>query len=537
MNIRIRTMRKMAAGLALLCLLQPAQAQQPPNPADVLYVSDAVTLTRGDVDAMLLRGGPRGARQALIVECNGIFGFATIQSAINAAEDGDIVVVLPNNCNPDGRYVENIDFLGKAIRLQSAFPTNPDIVAATIIDGNQSGPVVRLENSKGQHSILDGLTITNGTGIFCQGADATISNCRIVGNTGGLHSSNGSEVTLLNCELLQNIGFSGGAVSSGNSDLTLVDCRLRENVASSSGGAIRHVFGSLNLIRCCFETNHSNGTGGAIDYLGQGDGLIVQCNFVGNSSSSGGAIYSMNLAAPESTSRLEFRNCAFVGNVADRWGGGYKNAIGESFFTNCLFVGNCALEGGGLLTHAEGLALTNSILWYNRDASSGSETQQVGNQWPTIMYSDIQGLDIFAGNGNIGDDPRFVDLGHWDDAGTPGDLSDDVFVPGDYHLLPDSPCSDAGDPNFVAEDRAIDFDGEPRIMGCRVDMGVDEFTRDDPPLGDFDDSGMVDAEDVPAFVAALLNPTLADVCVGDLNQDEKLDGRDIAEFLFLLLQP
>ena len=54
----------------------------------------------------------------------------TIQAAINAASNGDTVLVSP------GTYFENINFIGKAITVKSA--SGP---AVTIIDGSNSGPV------------------------------------------------------------------------------------------------------------------------------------------------------------------------------------------------------------------------------------------------------------------------------------------------------------------------------------------------------------------------------------------------------------
>jgi hypothetical protein len=45
----------------------------------------------------------------------------------------------------------------------------------------------------------------------------------------------------------------------------------------------------------------------------------------------------------------------------------------------------------------------------------------------------------------------------------------------DFHLLQESPCINAGDPNFVPEPNETDIDGEPRVMLGRVDMGADEF--------------------------------------------------------------
>jgi hypothetical protein len=46
---------------------------------------------------------------------------------------------------------------------------------------------------------------------------------------------------------------------------------------------------------------------------------------------------------------------------------------------------------------------------------------------------------------------------------------------GDYHLFEDSLCIDAGDPNYAAGPNETDLDGNPRIIGERVDMGAYEL--------------------------------------------------------------
>jgi len=46
-------------------------------------------------------------------------------------------------------------------------------------------------------------------------------------------------------------------------------------------------------------------------------------------------------------------------------------------------------------------------------------------------------------------------------------------------LLPDSPCINAGDPNYIAEPNETDLDGNPRVMGGRIDMGAYEYS---PPI-------------------------------------------------------
>ena len=89
--------------------------------------------------------------------------YTSIQSAIDAAENGDTVIVEPNT------YYENIDFLGKAISLTSTDPCDDQVVAATIIDGSYPddpnfGSVVTFNSTETNASILTGFTIRGGTG-------------------------------------------------------------------------------------------------------------------------------------------------------------------------------------------------------------------------------------------------------------------------------------------------------------------------------------------------------------------------------------
>ena len=108
--------------------------------------------------------------RTIIVDDNSPADFINIQSAINDANNGDIVIVRPGQYYGDGNH--DIRFLGKAITVQSIDPNDPNIVSATTINcnGSMSNPSrgFTFDNNEGPNSILDGFTITGGYGGYAQ---------------------------------------------------------------------------------------------------------------------------------------------------------------------------------------------------------------------------------------------------------------------------------------------------------------------------------------------------------------------------------
>src|SRR5262245_55554482 len=78
--------------------------------------------------------------------------YRTIQDAIRAAQDGDVVRVQM------GTYDEHIDFLGKAIEVVGA-----DGAEGTIVAPLTDGAVVRFHSGEGPDSLLAGFTVRGGT--------------------------------------------------------------------------------------------------------------------------------------------------------------------------------------------------------------------------------------------------------------------------------------------------------------------------------------------------------------------------------------
>jgi len=91
--------------------------------------------------------------------------FSTIQAGIDAAGDGDTVLVAEDT------YYENINFKGKAITVASLFILGGDTshISKTIIDGSQpthpdTASVVLMISGEDSTSVLTGFTITGGSG-------------------------------------------------------------------------------------------------------------------------------------------------------------------------------------------------------------------------------------------------------------------------------------------------------------------------------------------------------------------------------------
>ncbi|MHC4500691.1 MAG: choice-of-anchor Q domain-containing protein, partial [Planctomycetota bacterium] len=234
------------------------------------------------------------------------------------------------------------------------------------------------------------------------------------------------------------------------------------------------------LIDCTFSYNRSADEGGAM-YNRKSSPTLIRCILVGNiAGGDGGGMYNRYYNDPASTL---MSNCIFVGNLAGGAGGGIYNSgplqVASTLLTNCTFAGNSASNGNAIACDSydqrwpSDFLITNCILW-----DGGNEIWNNDGSTITITYSDVQGA--WPGQGNIEADPCFVDPGYWDSNGTAGDVNDDYWVDGDYHLLPGSPCIDAGDPNYVAEPNETDLDGKPRVLDgdgdgtSVVDMGAYE---------------------------------------------------------------
>jgi len=322
-------------------------------------------------------------------------------------------------------------------------------------------------------AFIENICFTNSGGglggaVFNDGSHCTFTNCLFRGNVatasedesaggGGAICNHRSNPTLQNCTFVGNLGLrsKGGCLYNFvNSNPIIKDCVFTDN-SSNYGGAIFCLSSSPQLTDCVFLRNRAlnSGPGGAIASNSDSRPVLTGCVFKANSAYGGGALQNGWNCHPEMI------NCLFSGNEAVL-GGSLYNTHAMPKLINCSFSKNRAQEKGGAIFGINSeLEVANCIFWDNLPEPIHDENGSVSS-----LHSIIQGA--WAGHGNIASNPLFVDADGPDDlAGTEDD---------NLHLLPNSPCIDAGSNSALPSALATDLDGNPRVENSIVDMGAYE---------------------------------------------------------------
>jgi hypothetical protein len=359
--------------------------------------------------------------------------YPTIQAGIDAAVDGDTVLVAAGTYTGDGN--RDIDYLGKAIVVMSE--SGPE---ATVIDcqGVPSDPHrgFHFHSGEDSNSVLQEFTVTNGHtpldwlnyhggAIFCDGASPTIVGNTFTGNTavsagGGIDCRQGASPVIVDNIFTGNWARYGGGISCYvNASPRIEGNIITDNTADHRGGGI-----------ACWEFSSPTVEGNTI---------------TGNTTSlTGGGMWCGYFSSPT------VKGNTIAGNSVGLGGGGFHCYWNSSpVITGTTIAGNRAVEYGGAFfcIYNSSPIVINSILWGD-SASTDSEIYLTGKGSIDVLYSDVEGG--WEGEGNIDADPLFV-------------------LPGshDYRLLWGSSCIDAGHPDSLDPD------------GTRSDMGAFSFNQVD----------------------------------------------------------
>ncbi len=437
----------------------------------------------------------------LILVCGNISAFAatlvvptehpTIQSGIDAAVDGDTVLVRDGSYKGDGNV--NIDFKGKRITVKSLNGAKHTKIHCRWKE-NTRGFI--FQNSETNDTVLEGFTISNGKhdfggGIFFNGASPTIKDCvitwnsaktkdRFTGRGGGIYVLN-SDVKIIGCTISNNWSdsYGGGIYLEGHRDVngdlrdqrfqpSIINCTVTDNkgsgvysieyvrttilnseISKNKGRGVVNTFVSRGsqITNCLISLN----TEGGIECSDNSSMMITKTIIKQNIGEIGGGIFC------SSTSSIDVSDCIIAQNIATDSGGGIGvlSTNGDAVIANCTIVRNSANHnGGGLYAFIEGsfFSLTKSILWGNNSNETNPEFSGIGGRI-SISFCDIRdGLEgierepdgkWFIYEDNIDEDPLFVDVDR-----------------GDYKLKRHSPAENMGAQSHVGRSLSVSSVGK-----------------------------------------------------------------------------
>ena len=318
----------------------------------------------------------------IVVDCMGSGDYETLQEAVDAAESGDTISVLPCTYFVDS-IDKNVDIDSKQLHIVST--EGPD---TTFIQIDKTFTI--LVDGVSPQLTLEGFTIS-------QTVIATNSAVNLLAG----------ELTIDTCHFIDNgsIGSLGGAIYASNFDgLVVVDSYFKNNYATY-GGAIyaedSNPDAVLEIDQTQFISNQVSVAGGAL-FFDDSPFLITNADFKGNdaASSDGGAIFigdtkfrfmtgihdtefKKNTAADnggavsiyDSASEVFFRHCKFNKNSVSRpgsYGGAVQLQYSSAHFEECLFSQNTSEFGGAIDVY------TSTAFFFSSDFKKNSANENAG---------------------------------------------------------------------------------------------------------------------------------------------------------------
>lgn len=369
--------------------------------------------------ALLLAAVAPASAEYYFVNAEGTGDFPTIQAAVDASVDADVIMLNDGIYTGDGN--RDIVIPSKAIAIMSV----SDDPTACVIDCEGSARAER----RGFHftttggtgdaelyriGMRNGYTETSGGGIWVEGASPMITGCVIrdcvadgeFAKGGGVYVSAGGSPGFVGCTIASNSAGYGAGVgvdaAGGLFHTSIITDNHTDGAQGVGGGAWLQPSSALQFDVCEITDNSARRAGG-VRLIGA-DALFTYCNIS--------------------------RNEATAGN-----GGGIWFQGGEVSW--CTFVGNSASgDGGGMYLDSGTGSLTRNLVAFT-SIGTGVHTAEGHGPIPTCFdvygngdgnYSGSMG-DLTGFNHNFSLDPKLC--GYFTD---------------DYRLMDTSPCGSGAVP-------------------------------------------------------------------------------------------
>lgn len=353
---------------------------------------------------------PSGAT-VYVVDPFGTGDFPTIQDALDAVADGDVIELTGGVFQGEGN--RDLDFRGKAVLLC----TQAGRTLTSVIDcqGSEAEPHrgLHFHSGEGSGSVVRGISIgrgwaLHGAGVWCEGTAAPF---------------------FLECTFFDHRAENGaGAWADAGARFT--DCVFSDNAATWSGGGMS-AYGPVELQNCVFQGNTADHGGGL--YLYWSSASVDACAFLDNEATgSGGGAHC------EMPSTPVFTTCTFAGNTAGYIGGGFNVEVDcTPTLSGCTLACNGAPNGGGLWAGPLcSVNLQNTLIAFSVAGEGAACLENETRLTCCDLYGNAGGDWVgfiaaqYGANGNISADPLFCDA-----------------TLEDYRLAANSPCAPFSPPN------------------------------------------------------------------------------------------
>lgn len=502
-------------------------SNDPENPIIQLAATLNMIISAGEYSGPIWHVTPDGSDE---VGNGSLYSpFLTIQTAINSCSEGDTILVHP------GYYNSSINIQNKTLSLIGSDS------AAVIVNP----PEFLIQASHSAHVLVKNLSIiaTENPGLLlgagcsdCENTDTLFLNLESIFVDGQhearfLEGGHNTEIISAKSTFANlNGGSAGGSVfrleSLGKAKLMVRDSRFFSNTSIEPGTCILALdSSSVDIGRSTFHGNSSQDADGAI-HASAAYVLISNSVFQGNSARRGGAIFLTNASQAEislttftgnqatisnftdgggaigvySESHCMLQGVTFESNLSATDGGAIDVNEGTASLRRCVFSHNRAQNRGHaigmdwnaevnlefstvitgvedtgaiFLTDGSFLRVSNSILWGGTGSeivvghSSSPSTLEIG--WSSIqngVLNQSENLNLLWGDGNLSSDPL-------------------INLVTTFSLLPESPCIDAGNPDFDADGDSWEIDPDDQDPdGTRLDMGALYFDQTDTQAPD-----------------------------------------------------